>query len=348
MSSPPRRWVSHRLLPLSTLASLTLLAPLAVAQNASNQAAAEALFDQGKAAMAAHNYAEACPKFFESNRLDTGLGTTLWLADCYEQNGQTASAWAEFREAAALAARTTDPREKVARSRAKALEPKLARLVLVVPPAVQVPGLEVARDGVLVASPVWGTPVPIDPGPHTFVAKAPAHLPATLHIDSRRGPGQQSLEVPPLADAPPPPSMPGVTPLSERPADGAPAGFPVQRALAIGAFAVGFGSVAVASYFGLHAKAEVDDSNAGPCQSNNHCTPVGLADRSSAESAATVSTVFFIVGGAALAGGAALWFTTPKSTAAPPASAVSMRRQRLVPWVDPRVGSAGVVLDAEF
>src|ERR1700678_3583891 len=90
---------------LSVLASGT-----AWGQSASGAAAAEALFDEGKALMAAGNYASACPKFAESNRLDEGIGTSLWLADCFEKNGQTASAWAEFRAAAALAVKASDPR----------------------------------------------------------------------------------------------------------------------------------------------------------------------------------------------------------------------------------------------
>src|SRR5450432_3403221 len=60
---------------------------------ADDSAAAQALFDQGKKAMAALNYAEACPKLEESYRLQEALGTLLNLADCYQRQGKLASAW---------------------------------------------------------------------------------------------------------------------------------------------------------------------------------------------------------------------------------------------------------------
>ncbi len=322
------------------------------AQNASNQAAAEALFDQGKAAMAAKNYAVACPKFFESNRLDEGIGTSLWLADCYEKNGQTASAWAQFREAAALAVKTTDPREKVARKRAQALEPRLSRLVLSVPPSARLPGLRVARDGGEVGPPLWGTSVPLDPGRHTVVVSAPDHRPETLSIDIRPGPGEQTLHIPVLAEPPSPPPPAGGVAASEPPpsSDAAPPpkGMPAQRIAAIGVVAAGVVGVALASYFGIAAKSDLADSNGvGHCSAQNICNPTGVSDRSSAESAATVSTVLFIVGGAALAGGVVLWLTAPHGTAAP--DAPSHASASIVPWVDPRShGAGGVVLGADF
>src|SRR6185295_18781275 len=70
---------------------------------AGNEVAAEALFGEAKKLAAAGKYAEACPKFAESNRLDRGAGTMIHLGDCYEKNKQSASAWATYKEAASAA-----------------------------------------------------------------------------------------------------------------------------------------------------------------------------------------------------------------------------------------------------
>src|SRR5262245_66532784 len=70
------------------------------AQSAADKAAAEALFDQGRAAMQEGDFAKACGLLERSQHIDPGVGTLLYLAECYEKSGKTASAWATFREAA--------------------------------------------------------------------------------------------------------------------------------------------------------------------------------------------------------------------------------------------------------
>ncbi|MBK7777474.1 MAG: hypothetical protein IPI43_25675 [Sandaracinaceae bacterium] len=104
------------------LLGLLALTPLrADAQSTGSQAAAEALFREGRRLMEEGNYDEACPKFEASNRLDVAVGTLLNLGVCWEQGGRLASAWATFLEAAALAARTGSPeREHGAQPRGRA------------------------------------------------------------------------------------------------------------------------------------------------------------------------------------------------------------------------------------
>src|ERR1700712_5045212 len=90
--------------PMKTFASvscaLVLFAGPALAADA---VTAEALFDEAKKLAAAGDFAKACPMFAEANRLDRGAGTLLHLADCYEKNRQSASAWATYKEAASAA-----------------------------------------------------------------------------------------------------------------------------------------------------------------------------------------------------------------------------------------------------
>src|SRR5689334_17798166 len=123
------------------------------AQSGSN-AAAQALFDQGKALMTAGKTSEACPKFEESYKLDPGSGTLINLAACYERAGRLASAWGTYQEAAAFATRDgNEARSRGARDLAAALAPKLSRLTLEIPPDSRVSGLVVTRDGVDVGEP---------------------------------------------------------------------------------------------------------------------------------------------------------------------------------------------------
>ena len=105
-------------------------------------------------------------------RLDPGIGTQFNLADCNEHIGKLASAWAGFLEVAA-ASKTANQadREKVARKRAAALEPRLPKLAVDVTGAPT--GLEVKRDGIVIGSAAWGTSVPVDPGTHKVSATAP-------------------------------------------------------------------------------------------------------------------------------------------------------------------------------
>src|SRR5258706_16461934 len=112
------RAASSLLVAASLALALALAASSARGGDAQQRAAAQVLFDQGKALVDRGKFAEACPKFQESLRLDKGIGTMLWLADCFDNNGQTASAWVQFKDAAAAAALAKDDREKVARDRA--------------------------------------------------------------------------------------------------------------------------------------------------------------------------------------------------------------------------------------
>ncbi|MFT3776548.1 MAG: hypothetical protein QM820_65240 [Minicystis sp.] len=252
--------------------AVLLMAGAALAEpTAAQRAAAAALFEDGKKLMADNKLDEACPKLAESQRLDPGMGTLFNLAVCYEKTNRTASAWVGYRDVAALAmAAGQGEREKVARDRAAALEPKLMRLKITVQPAAASAGVEVKRDGEVIASALWGTGVPVDPGKHVVTASAPGKAPweVTATLDQ---PGKTvTIDVPALADqpgaaagkppvAPPPgPAMPPPV-LPPPPVETTSSPRPWQMPLGIAATAVGAVGLGVGVGFGVLAKSAFND-----------------------------------------------------------------------------------------
>jgi tetratricopeptide (TPR) repeat protein len=128
--------------------------PAHAAPSSTDKAMATQLYDDAETLMQSKDFAGACPKYAESQRLDPQLGVLLHLADCYEKAGKTASAWASFKDAIEVAARrnasgVNEPRERIARDRAEALAAKLSRITIKVTKPDLV-GLEVTQDGQVV------------------------------------------------------------------------------------------------------------------------------------------------------------------------------------------------------
>lgn len=320
------------------------------ADSQDDKAAAQAAFDLGRKLVLAGNFNDACPKFEDSERLDPGLGTMLFLADCYEKTGKTASAWGEFREAEAIALKQSDARQKVAHDRAQALEPHLSKIVVQVDPDKRIDGLHVTRDRVDIGKGLWNVPFPIDPGDHDIGASATGHKPWTEHVQITTNGSTLTIVVPALLvdpDAVAAANSP-ILPGKSNPGDqGPPPEKPenngnTQRILGAAAAGVGVVSAVAGIFFGLHASKRLDESNSnGGCDSNNICeSQVGVDDRHDAGTAATLSDVTFIVGGVLIAGGAALFFTAPhgKNSSGPSA--------HLTPSVGPK--NAGLSFEASW
>src|SRR5262249_31212082 len=84
-------------------AGMAFLIMLAASKARAAPRTAEALSREGRQWMAAGNTAEACARFAQSNQLEAASGTLLNLARCHEYLGKIATAWTEYRDAAALA-----------------------------------------------------------------------------------------------------------------------------------------------------------------------------------------------------------------------------------------------------
>jgi len=301
-------------------------------------AVAESLFRAGKAAMAQKRYDEACPKFAESNRLDPQMGTLLNLAYCHEASAKTASAWGEFNEVAAQAARAGQTsRVTFAKEHAAALEAKLSRVKLNAEGA-NVNGSTVKVDGSVVGAAAIGTAIPMDPGAHRIEVSAPGKKTLESKFDVPQGPSVTEVPVPLLTD----PSLPlraraavgeggeqtdATSPDSSHGASG-------QRTLGFVLGGVGVAGLAAGAVFGVVYLGKASDYNkcsgfcgAGPQDDQSQ--------KSSAQTAGWIATAGLGVGAALLVTGTVLVLTSK------PSSPVESRlRQSRRPPVESRLGQS--------
>jgi hypothetical protein len=303
-------------------------APARAEPSAEDRALATELFRQGRELMASGQLTEACPKLAESHRLDAGGGTVLNLGLCYEADAKLASAWSALSEALSLARRDRRAdRERLALERISAIEPRLSRLAIVVPPGADLPGLSISRNGAPVRRTAWDTPMPVDGGSYRIEVTAPDHAAWTTTVDVGTESDQHSVTVPLLERAPE--SAPGRTLEAPRPApraatqssqgirpDGAPgeSAGDTQRIVGFAIGGVGLAAIGVGSYFGLRALDKKSESSA-ECRAG--CSERGAELSREAGRAADVSTVSLALGAAALGAGTYLVLTSSKSGTSP-------------------------------
>ena len=289
------------------------------AATASERAAAEALFDSAIVHMQAGEYSIACPELQDSQQIDPGVGTLLYLAQCYEEQGRTASAWATFREAAYLSKRTEGgSRESVAKENADRLHKIISFLHIKVTrpyPA----GMSLTRLDRFSTVPeslsevMWTRPIPIDPGDHVFEASAlnkkPWSQTITVPTASSADSGHKiELAVPQLEDTaelavPPPPA--GATPATE-PESAQPS--PAKEAdssLKTTGYIVGGTGIAVliaggmTTAMGLSLKSDMEERCPDNfCVANTPSEQLAFeSDKDSLSTYGTMTTAFFIGGG---------------------------------------------------
>ncbi len=294
-----------------------VLAAGSAAAAGSDPAAAEALFRQGREAMQTGDYALACEKFHESNRLDPAAGTVLNIADCEEKLAHLATAWTLFRQVAEQLP-PSDERQGIAKSRAAALEPRLPRLSLrLSPDAPQ--GARVLRDGVALGSASLDTMLPVDPGKHAVAVEAPGHARRELTITMAEGEKKRiALEAGPVSEDSSGSVGGGVSTSSG--SSKKTVGY-VLGGLGIAGVGVG----AVTGIMVLGKKSTVDDN----CDAQKRCNATGADAADSGRTLGTISGVSFIVGSVALATGAYLVLSSnekkqPTTALLPAAGGVSV------------------------
>ena len=322
-----------------------VLAALAICTSAAAQtadkAAAELLFTEARQLVSEGKYTEACPKFAQSQQLDPATGTLLNLADCYERAGKTASAWMTWLDAATAAKATgqTD-RERLARQRSAALQPRLVYLTIKVPDASRIAGISVTRNGEPVREALWDTSVPVDPDRYTVAASAPGRKSWQMEVVVAPGQPPGEVTVPVLdfesgeagAAGEPAPAPAAPAPAAPAPAQPAPAAAPGPAPAAAAPppitpapaqpqtdrgssgsglkaagwilGGVGLVGIGVGSYYGAKAFARNDQST-DHC-TGNLCTQQGIDLRDEAKTSGTISTIAIGAGAGLLVTGAVL------------------------------------------
>jgi hypothetical protein len=292
------------------IVAIVLASSAALAQeegpNAENVAVAKVLFDDGQKLMDEKKYPEACAKFAASSKKLPKVGTLLNLADCYEKNNQTASAWATYNDAIALGRKQNRPEfEEFAKKKTNELGPKLVRLTIAVPPDVRVPGMKIERDGGVLEEGEWSTDVPVDPGKHTIVVTAPKKIKWKTETDVVDK--SLTINVPKLDDAP------QAWPNAQQPeviekVVVKPSPFTPLRIAGITTGAVGLGSVLGGLVLGIASKSTYD-SALSHCANKmaSTCPPDAVSDGKTAHTMADVATVLFVIGSVATATGVTLF-----------------------------------------
>lgn len=305
------------------------MARLAFAQN---PAAAEALFEQARAAMSAGDYELACARFRDSDKLDAAVGTRLNLADCEEHRGRVATAWSLFRGVAAELP-ASDDRLPVAEERVRALEKRLPYLTLV-RNARTPAGARVRMDGVELGEASFGVPLPLDPGAHELVLVAPDGTQERIPFLLKEG-LRSDLPVqftPPAAPSPPQSSEPATDDaVSSAPHDGE-----SRRTWGYALGGIGVAGVVTGVVAGAVTLSKKSTANDHCNDLLRQCDDTGVAANKSGKTFGVVSGVGFGVGIAGLAAGAFLLLTA----ADPPAVAHSHLPKLGSVTVNPQLGWA--------
>jgi hypothetical protein len=276
------------------------VAPHEVRAQAHDPPAAEALFRQAREARARGDYAAACPKFAESQRLDPSVGTLMNLAECEEHEGHLAQAWESWHEALDQLLRTNDERVEIARAHADDLDRRVPRLVVRLAPGAA--GARVERDGVVLGAPSLGAALPVDPGEHRLVVRSSGHAPGETVVNLAEGERREVVV--------------GVGPAESGPAGAAPSPLPDAAGaspwrttgfVALGVAGVTLVTAVVSAVLVAHDKSVVDAS----CDSARVCSPDGADAASAGKTWLVVNTVSSIVTVAAAGAGVALVLTHP-------------------------------------
>ena len=367
----------HRRPTIVLVCLLLVVSGAARAASPTEEATAQALFDEGMKLLDDGRPDVARPKFEMSIRLAPTTSAKAQLARCFEALGLTASAWVLYDEVATESDQAHMERaSRIARSKATTLKEKLSYLTVRLSAGNEaVVGLSLRRDELEMGPAAIGVPVPIDPGTHEISVSAPGFKTWRGLVEIPHAPGTQELNVSNLEKKTLPPTdaplrADGHADTSAGPAIRAPAPSPnhsasepeVSRAphthspstlnapppaphsslwvtAAWAGLGVGATSAAIGAVVLLSAKSSYDDAAV-------HCgSSVGLAEDHCTPDAADARN------GARDCANASTWLIVGGTALAATSLAVLLVRPRLArhtPSAAIRVGPSAIVLEGSF
>ncbi len=289
----------------ASIVALSLAMAGSVAAQPGRKASADALFRDGREAVARGDFATGCPKFAESMRLDPAAGTLLNLAQCDEHAGNFTAALTKLERLSAML-QPGDDRAPLGMDQAMRLERRVGRLRVALEPG-SPEGTKVLLDGAPVS---LGATARVNPGKHTLVVRTPERKDRTYPIALKEsetadiavaptpletvsppvGPSAPESVATPIAAAPPPATVASSTSSSRPPSTRQTAAFVT---LGAGTAALIFGGVTA-----ILATQKKRDALAH-CDASHACDGEGLA---AAEQFRTLSLLGTLGVGAGLVG----------------------------------------------
>lgn len=347
----PPRWFR------AVVLGVALMPGLARAQESPRDpVGAEDLFRRAMQQLEEGDWTGACERFQKSMDLDPAVSTLAKIAKCREHEGKLAAAWYEYQRALklALGMEMADWRRRELKThlqaRVAAIEPRVPRLRITVEPIP--PGLEVIRDGSPVALSALGEPLPIDPGRHQIVARAPGFVPYEIDVMVEEASSAEAkllltaepraarvAPMPPSARPRPPPAEPAGRLARASDTRAASPRVPPPTAADSGVLdwshagfvlgGVGLATLAAASYFAADAHSLVNDSNTH-CGNDARCDQQGVNLRREASDAQTNALLLAGAGILTLGLGTVLVFAHSEPSSNP---------RKSVPRLEARVGT---------
>ncbi len=290
-------------------------------------ASADALFTQGKEAMASGDLATACARFRESLRIAPAVGTRLNLAACEEKSGKPSAALRDFLAAQAQLSKD-DFRVAFTAERIALLAQRVAYITITassVPPA----GTRVVRDGDEISSAAWNVRVPVDPGAHVVFVEIPGRSSFRSEFTLEERAEKMIDLAQEAARLPAARTEAAAEPLPLEVTGGG------RRTVAYVVTGAGVAGLVVGTTAGILTLAAASDYRDN-C-SNGVCNDAGLDAASRGKTMSVVSPIALALGAVATGVGIYLFATSTPARAATPRSA------RLVPMAAPSFGGVSMM-----